>query len=171
MERDAPHAPLPDDAGQNSVARIDRLRNAKGSRPTADIRLEMQRVMQSYAAVFRTGDTLAEGIGKLDATFEALNDISISDRSLIWNTDLVEALELENLMLNAAATIHSAAHRTESRGAHAREDFTERDDAQWMKHTLAWVSEDGKVRFDYRPVHLETLTDDVDVIPPKARVY
>jgi succinate dehydrogenase / fumarate reductase flavoprotein subunit len=171
MSPEAPHRALPDAAGQDSVQRIDRLRNAQGSRRTADIRLEMQRVMQTYAAVFRTGDTLGEGIDKLGATFAALADVQVTDRSLIWNTDLIETLELENLMLNAAATIHSAANRQESRGAHAREDFTERDDETWMKHTLAWVSEDGQVTFDYRPVHQNTLTSDVEAIPPKARVY
>ena len=167
----ARHKPLGADAGQDSVARIDRLRNADGSRPTAEIRLEMQKIMQNHAAVFRTGETLAEGVDMLDKTFGTLSDIKVSDRSLIWNTDLVETMELENLMLNAAATIKSAANRLESRGAHAREDYPDRDDDNWMKHTLAWVADSGEVRFDYRPVHEQTLTDEVDAIPPKARVY
>ena len=171
MTPGARHKPLAQDAGENSVARIDRLRNADGSRSTAEIRLEMQKIMQNHAAVFRTGETLAEGVELLDRTFAALGDIKVSDRSLIWNTDLIETMELENLMLNAVATIRSAANRLESRGAHAREDFPERDDDHWMKHTLAWVDESGEVEFDYRPVHQDTLTDEVDAIPPKARVY
>ena len=165
------HRPLAADAGQVSVERVDRLRNANGSRLTADIRLEMQKVMQGHAAVFRTGDSLQEGVELLKATYAAFRDVHVSDRSMIWNTDLVETLELENLLLNAIATIESAANRKESRGAHAREDYPDRDDVNWMKHTLAWVDSEGKVSFDYRPVHEETLTDEIDAIPPKVRVY
>ena len=171
MTPDTRHKPLAPDAGQNSVERIDSLRNADGSRSTAEIRLEMQKVMQNHAAVFRTGESLAEGIELLRKTFASFSDVRVSDRSLIWNTDLVETMELENLLLNAAATIESAANRLESRGAQAREDYPERDDENWMKHTLAWVSAEGEVTFDYRPVHQETLTDEVEAVPPKARVY
>jgi succinate dehydrogenase / fumarate reductase flavoprotein subunit len=171
MTAGAEHAPFSSDAGANSVQRIDRLRNANGSRPTSEIRLEMQKTMQNHAAVFRTGESLDEGVNLLRGTFATLADVSVADRSLIWNTDLVETMELENLMLNATATIESAANRLESRGAHAREDYADRDDVNWMKHTLSWVNDEGGVSFDYRPVHLETLTDEVDSIPPKARVY
>ncbi len=166
-----PQRALPRDAGAGAVERLDRLRHAKGARPTAEIRLEMQRVMQNDAAVFRSGETLAEGCAKLDATFRSFGDVRVADRSLVFNTDLIETLELENLLLQAVATIRSAENRKESRGAHAREDFTERDDANWLKHTLAWVGGAGRVRIDYRPVHLETLTTDVEKIPPKARTY
>ncbi len=171
MTPSARHKPLAADAGQNSVARIDKLRNADGSRSTSEIRLEMQKVMQGHAAVFRTGESLDEGVELLRQTFGSFEDVRVADRSLIWNTDLVETMELENLLLNAAATIESAANRLESRGAHAREDYPERDDENWMKHTLAWVDDQGKVDFDYRPVHQETLTDEVDYVEPKARVY
>jgi succinate dehydrogenase / fumarate reductase flavoprotein subunit len=164
-------APLPKDAGEFAVARLDRLRNAKGSRGTAQIRLEMQRVMQRDAAVFRTGQSLKEGVEALARTLASFSDVRVSDRSLIWNTDLVETLELENLLGQATATIVSAENRKESRGAHAREDFKERDDANWQKHTLCWVGESGKTRIDYRPVHMNTLTTDVEPIPPKARTY
>jgi succinate dehydrogenase / fumarate reductase flavoprotein subunit len=171
MQPGARHKPLESEAGQDSIERIDRLRNANGSRSTADIRLEMQRIMQNHAAVFRTGDTLNEGVEKLRHTFASFGDVRVSDRSLVWNTDLVETMELENLLLNAVATIESAANRLESRGAHAREDYPDRDDENWMKHTFAWVDGNGTVRFDYRPVHQETLTDEVEAVPPKARVY
>ncbi len=171
MTPEARHRPLAADAGQNSVARIDRLRFANGSRPTAEIRLEMQKVMQGHAAVFRTGTVLDAGIGLLRDTFASFADVRVSDRSMIWNTDLVETMELENLLFNAVATIESAANRLESRGAHAREDYPDRDDENWMKHTLAWVDDSGKVSFDYRPVHMETLTDEVEYIAPKERVY
>jgi succinate dehydrogenase / fumarate reductase flavoprotein subunit len=167
----AGHRPLEPGAGELSVARLDRLRHAHGSRPTAAIRLEMQKIMQLDAAVFRSGETLRQGIIKLAQVLESFKDVRVSDRSLIWNTDLIETLELENLLLQATATIHSAEHRTESRGAHAREDFPNRDDARWLKHTLVWLDETGRSRFDYRPVHLETLTREVESIPPKARTY
>ncbi|MFQ6004618.1 MAG: succinate dehydrogenase flavoprotein subunit [Woeseia sp.] len=165
------HRPLASDAGQVSVDRLNRLRNANGSRPTADIRLEMQKVMQSHAAVFRTGDSLDQGVKLLKETHAAFSDVHVSDHSMIWNTDLIETIELENLLGNAIATIRSAANRKESRGAHAREDFPQRDDQNWMKHTLAWVDAGGEVSIDYRPVHERTLTDEVEAIPPKARVY
>ncbi len=171
MQPGARHKALRQDAGETAVARLDRLRNANGARSTAEIRLEMQKVMQNHAAVFRTGESLAEGARHLQKTFASFADVRITDRSLVWNTDLIETMELENLLLNAAATIESAGNRLESRGAHAREDYPQRDDVGWMKHTLSWVDESGHVSFDYRPVHQSTLTDEVAAIPPKARTY
>jgi succinate dehydrogenase / fumarate reductase, flavoprotein subunit len=165
------HRPWAKDAGEEGIARLDRLRHAEGSRGTAAIRLEMQKTMQLDAAVFRTGETLGQGVQKIAATFASFANVKVTDRSLIWNSDLIETLELENLLLQATATIHSAANRTESRGAHAREDFPQRDDVNWLKHTLCWVEGPGRVRFDYRPVHLNTLSSDVETIPPKARTY
>jgi succinate dehydrogenase / fumarate reductase flavoprotein subunit len=163
--------PLAAGAGEEAVARVDKLRHAKGSSGTAEIRLAMQRAMQNHAAVFRTGVSLQEGIDLLEPIFASFTDVSVTDRSLIWNTDLIETMELENLLLQAMATIKSALHRTESRGAQAREDYPERDDERWLKHTLAWVNPDGSVRFDDRAVQLQTLTKDVEAIPPKARTY
>jgi succinate dehydrogenase / fumarate reductase flavoprotein subunit len=171
IEPGGKQAPLEADAGQAAVARLDRLRHADGGQPTAEIRLAMQRTMQAHAAVFRTRESLQEGVDKLEDVFASFADVGVTDRDLIWNTDLVETLELENLLLQAMGAIKSAINRTESRGAHAREDHPERDDENWLKHTLAWVDRAGAVRFNYRPVELKTLTDEVDPVPPKARTY
>ena len=163
---------LPKGAGDEALARLDRFRNANGKIPTAELRRRMQKAMQEDAAVFRTGETLDSGMKRIEDIYAQRADISVKDRSLIWNTDLVETLEFDNLIQQAVVTVAGAVNRLESRGAHAREDHPNRDDENWMKHTLAWLDpETGKTRIDYRPVHTYTLTSDVSYIPPKARTY
>jgi succinate dehydrogenase / fumarate reductase flavoprotein subunit len=166
------HVELPANTGEESVARLDRFRHADGGTPTAALRLKMQKVMQEDCAVFRTGEVLGQGHERIHAVWAETDDLHVSDRSLIWNTDLIETLEYDNLIVQAVTTMDSAVNRTESRGAHAREDYPERDDKNWMKHTLAFVDADKRaVRLDDRPVHSFTLTNDVQYIEPKARVY
>jgi succinate dehydrogenase / fumarate reductase flavoprotein subunit len=169
------HGAVATPADDAALARLDKYRNASGGTKTADIRMDMQRTMQKHAAVFRDTALLEEGQAKIDKVFESFADVQVSDRSLIWNTDLVETLELDNMLPQAVITMHSAANRHESRGAHMHEDFPKRDDAEWMKHTIAWFNPGGGandlVKIDYRPVHDYTLTDDIEYIKPKARVY
>jgi succinate dehydrogenase / fumarate reductase, flavoprotein subunit len=164
------HATLPAAATDFALGRLDAFRHANGGSSTAEIRTDMQRTMQANCAVFRTSEILAEGVQKIDAVHARMSDIAITDRSLIYNTDLVETLELDNMIGQAVITMHSAANRQESRGAHAHEDFPNRDDENWMKHTIAWLEGD-KVTIDYRPVHTYTLTNEIEYIKPKARVY
>jgi succinate dehydrogenase / fumarate reductase flavoprotein subunit len=166
------HADFNSDAGELAVSRLDHFRYAKGKTRTAELRLNMQKVMQSNCAVFRTGEILEEGQKLIKDIWKAGDDISVSDRSLIWNSDLLETLEYDNLIAQAVATMEGAAKRQESRGGHAREDFPDRDDKKWMKHTLAYTDDDKRtVKLGYRPVHNFTLTDEVKYIKPKVRVY
>ena len=167
----AAQRPLPAGAGEASLDRLDAARHAKGGTRVATLRERMQRTMQGHAAVFRTSKSLAEGVARMREVWQGLADMSVADRGLVWNSDLVEAMELENLMGNAMATMAGAEARHESRGAHAHDDFPERDDHEWMKHTLAWCDGEGAVRLAYRPVRMQTLTNEVSVIPPKKRVY
>jgi succinate dehydrogenase / fumarate reductase, flavoprotein subunit len=175
IKPNAKQKPLPADSADLALSRVDSFRHSKGGTPTAKIRLEMQQTMQKHAAVFRDSALLAEGVSLMQGVNKQLQDVGISDRSMIWNTDLVETLELDNLMSQAICTMESADNRKESRGAHAHEDFPNRDDENWMKHTISWFEgwggNGGKVSIDYRPVHDYTMTDEAEYVKPKARVY
>ncbi|OYV33382.1 MAG: fumarate reductase (quinol) flavoprotein subunit, partial [Acidocella sp. 20-61-6] len=157
--------------GDNALARFDKTRNAKGGTKVADLREQMQRTMQGHAAVFRNSKSLAEGVQKMHKLWSGLEDVAVADRSLIWNSDLVEALELDNLMGNAMTTMVSAEARKESRGAQAHDDYPDRDDHEWMKHTISYCNAKGEVKLEYRDVKMQTLTNEVSVFPPKKRVY
>lgn len=171
VEAGAPHAPIPQAATDKALDRLDRMRHASGSSSTSMIRTEMQQAMQRHAAVFRSSQSLTEGSSKMNSIAGRMDDIGISDQSMIWNTDLVEALELDNLMSQALVTIRSAEQRHESRGAHAHEDHPDRDDKEWLKHTVMWLDENNEAALGYRPVHMNTLSNEVESIPPVARVY
>jgi succinate dehydrogenase / fumarate reductase flavoprotein subunit len=172
IQPDEKHSDLPKDSAERSLSRLDKFRHANGSTATAELRARMQTVMQTNCAVFRTGEILQEGSKLIHDVMTGVSDVRVFDRSLVWNTDLIETLEFDNLIVQAVVTMDSAGNRTESRGAHAREDHPDRDDKEWMKHTLAWLDiKTGKVSFDYRPVHAYTMTNEVQYIEPKARVY
>jgi len=171
IEPGSNHPELRNGAGEKALDRLDKRRHAKGDVSTAEMRLQMQHIMQNHCAVFRTGEILQEGKDKLSDLWSRNDDIQVADTSMIWNSDLIETLEYDNLIAQSVVSLHSALNREESRGGHAREDFPDRDDDNWMKHTVIWMDDDGSTRIDYRPVHNYTLTNDVQAIPPKARVY
>ena len=172
LKANAKQKPLAADAGAASIARLEKFKASQGSKKTAEIRLSLQKAMQEHCAVFRTEESMAEGVQKVTAIAESVKDIAVYDKTMIWNTDLMEALELDNLVCQAMVTMASANNRKESRGAHAHEDYGDRDDKNWMKHTLAWYDrEKNTVKIDYRPVHDYTMTDGIEYIKPKARVY
>jgi succinate dehydrogenase / fumarate reductase, flavoprotein subunit len=171
IQTGATQAPLPPRAGEASIARFDEVRHAKGATRVSELRVDLQRAMQAHAAVFRNAKSLTLGVEKVQKVWGGMSDMGVSDRSLIWNSDLVEALELQNLMGNAMVTMVGAEARHESRGAHAHDDYPDRDDKNWMKHTLAWCDDAGAVKLDYRPVKMQTLTNEVSVFPPQKRVY
>ena len=171
LKPNTPHKPLPNNILEPALSHFDRIRNANGSISTSDLRLRMQRTLQRHAAVFRTEQSLREGEKLINECVKSFGDVSIKDRGMVWNSDLAETLELENLLVCASALITSAAERKESRGAHAREDFSKRDDVNWMKHTLSWARNNGSPAITYRPVHTYTLTKEVEYIKPKERVY